>query len=378
MRTSRLAIEDDPIPVMRPLLPAADKILPYLERIDQARYYTNHGPLLVDLERRLAAHFQCTRTSIASAVNGTIALSAALLAVGAAPGKKCLVPAWTFVASAAAIWAANLTPHFVEVSPATWMLDPDALRKRDDLAEVGAVMVISAFGAPVDTASWDRFTADTGIPVIIDGAAAFDSVATVPAAGVGRSPIMISLHATKVFGIGEGAVVLSSDAAFVHRFRQICNFGVWGLPEGQVLGYNGKLSEYHAAVGLASLDAWKQRRAALATLTKKYALRLGKTPHLALPPGFGNGWVSSYANVVTEAPAATIIDRLTYMGIETRRWWRSGVHLQRAYEGFPRDPLPFTEHLAEHVFALPFFHDLTDAQLDRIVSCLSAAMAGPV
>lgn len=365
----------DPIPVMRPQLPRANELQQYLERIDEARYYSNHGPLLLELERRLADHFRVTPDQIAIVANGTVALSAALVAVGARTGTKCLLPSWTFVGSAAAVWAANLQPHFVDVDPDTWMLDPQALRRRDDLDEVGAVMVVSAFGSPVDTAAWDAFTRDTGIPVIIDGAASFDTVASVPHAAPGASPIMISLHATKVFGVGEGGLLLSTDENVVRRFNQICNFGVWDSPAGQILGYNGKLNEYNAAVGLAMLKQWDARRTRVAELTQRYKQRLASIAGVDTVPGYGDTWVSCYCNVRTSAPAAPAIERLRADGIETRRWWQSGVHVQRAYQHFSRDPLPVTEHLAEHVFGLPFFHDLHDAQIERVLERFESALS---
>lgn len=356
------------VPVMRPLLPPAEELLPYLQRIDEARYYSNHGELLRELEVKLAVHFGVPPQGLAVVANGTVALSAALLAVGAAGGSKCLLPSWTFVASAAAAWAANLRPHFVDVSPDTWMLDPNALRRRDDLHEVGAVMVVSPFGSPVDTAEWDAFTAETGIPVIIDAAAAFDTVSSVPSAKPGKSPIMISLHATKAFGTGEGGLVISTDGEVMERFRKICNFGVWAQP-AQILGYNGKLSEYHAAIGLAALKNWPLRREQLKRLTDLYIDGLKNGP-LGLLPAYGAGWVSCYCIVQTEEPAEELIRQLSAKGIETRRWWKAGVHVQQAYREFQRDELPITEYLADRVVGLPFFHDMTDDQLSSVLNAL--------
>ena len=362
------------IPVMRPQLPAADQLEAYLRRIDATRYYSNHGPLLRELERRLALHFHVQPAQLAVVANGTVALSAALLAVGAPAGTRCLLPSWTFVGSAAAVWAANLTPYFVDVSPQTWMLDPLELERRTDLDGVGAVMVVSAFGAPVDTAAWDAFTERTGIPVIIDCAASFDTVTSVASARPGKSPIMISLHATKVIGTGEGGLVLSTDERVMNRFHRICNFGVWDSPEGQILGYNGKLSEYHAAVGLAALDGWERRRESLAALTRRYATALAQRSVTTLPH-YANGWVSCYCNVAVDDAAGTIL-RLEKAGIATRRWWQSGVHRQRAYRPFGRDDLPVTDDLGSHVFGLPFFHDMTDAQFERVMRSFDEARSG--
>lgn len=357
------------VPVMRPQLPTAEQLQPYLERIDAARYYSNYGPLVRELEAAFAAHFRVTPDRVALVNNGTVALSAALVAAGARPGSKCLLPSWTFVGSAAAAWAANLVPHFVDVDPETWMLDLEGVKRRADLSEVGAVMIVSAFGSPVDTASCDRFTDETGIPVIIDCAASFDTVATVPTAAPGRSPIMISLHATKVLGTGEGGLVISTDETFVRRLNQVCNFGVWDSPAGQILGYNGKMSEYNAAVGLAFLKNWPARRARLAALTDRYANLLRTKPGINILPSFGSGWVSCYCNIAPKLRDFNQnIQALSNIGVETRRWWQSGVHVQPAYRNFPRDPLPHTERLAERVFGLPFFHDLSDFDFERVAN----------
>jgi len=366
------------IPLMRPQLPAFEELAPYLREIDERRWYTNFGPLVMRLEERLARHFGLPKSESVIVANGTTALSAALLAVGAKPGSTCLLPSWTFVASASAVWAANLEPHFVDVLPDTWQPDPDALRWRPDLAGVGAVMVVSPFGSPVDTRAWDRFSADTGIPVIIDGAASFDTVASVPAARVGHSPVMISLHATKGFGIGEGGLVLSTSESTIHRVRQVCNFGIWGSPEGQVLGYNGKVSEYHGAVGLAALDAWPARRAHLESRTQRYVAELARLDGVKLLPGYGAGWVSAYCTVYVPGNIHAIADRLKYMGIETRRWWNDGVHAQAAYRRFPHDELPVTADITAHALSLPFYHDITDEQIARVVGCLESALHAPV
>lgn len=365
------------IPLMRPQLPKFEQLEPYLREIDEHRWYTNFGPLVTRLEERLAEHFGLPKTESVIVANGTTALSASLLAVGAKPGSTALLPSWTFVASAAAVWAANLEPHFVDVDPDTWQPDPDALRRRPDLANVGAVMVVSPFGSPVDASAWDAFTADTGIPVIIDAAASFDTVASVPQARVGRSPVMISLHATKGFGIGEGGLVLSTSESVIHRVRQVCNFGIWGSPEGQILGYNGKVSEYHGAVGLATLDVWPARRLQLQSRTRRYIAELSRLPGVKLLPGYGDGWVSAYCTVYVPGNVHAISDRMKYMGIETRRWWQDGVHAQAAYRRFPHDELPVTADITAHALSLPFYHDITDEQIARVVDCLENALHAP-
>jgi dTDP-4-amino-4,6-dideoxygalactose transaminase len=359
---------------MRPQLPTLSELAPYLREIDQNRWYSNFGPLVNRFEERLAGHFGLPSTNLVVVANGTTALSATLLALGAKPGTRCLVPSWTFVASAAAICNANLIPQFIDVSRDTWEPNAQALRERSDLDGVGAVMVVSPFGAPVDVIGWDHFSSDTGIPVIIDAAAAFDTVATIDAARPGQRPVMISLHATKVLGIGEGGLVLSTSESIIHRLRQVCNFGIWGSAGGQILGYNGKLSEYHAAVGLAALDSWPSRRAALISRTQRYLRELERLPQVQPLPGYGQGWVSAYCTVLVPGNIHAIIDHMGNLGIETRRWWQDGVHAQPAYRHFPHDDLPVTGDITAHALSLPFSHDISDEQIVDVVDCLGRAL----
>ncbi|HXY99702.1 MAG TPA: DegT/DnrJ/EryC1/StrS family aminotransferase [Stellaceae bacterium] len=359
------------IPVLRPQLPRRETYLDYLREIDENRWYSNHGPLVRRFEARLAAHFDLPAEGVATFANGTIALTAGLLALGVRAKQRCLLPSWTFIASAASVLAAGLVPHFVDVDRETWALDPDALARRKDLASVGAVMAVSPFGAPLDRARWEKFTARTGIPVLIDAAAGFDSVASIPAAGSGPTPIMISLHATKVLGVGEGAVLLSSDRPLVQVAQQYGNFGFYGVAEAMVPGINGKLSEYAAAIGLAALEQWPARRAQSLALASTYRAALMDLPRVALAPGFGRGWVSSTCCVTVPGDGLIVGERLAALGIETRRWWRRGCHHQPAYGALPRDPLPVTEDLARRCLGLPFYPDLGAAEVERIVESLA-------
>ena len=321
-----------PIAIMRPKLPPADALLPYLQEIDESRWYSNFGPLLRRFQARLAEHFGVPEDGVACVANGTTALTAGLLALGVRKGSQCVIPSWTFVATPSAARAAGLKPYFVDASERSWAIDPDAVRALVGQEDFGAVIPVSPFGAPIDRAPWDRFTEETGIPVIIDAAAGFDAVARIPVMRPGPTPIMISLHATKPFGVGEGGMLLCTDASFIARVRQTINWGLRGRREALVIGINAKLNEYAAAVGLAGLDAWEDCRASWGVLTDHYRSRLVKMPEISLCPGYGMDWVSSYCNIALPvgADAPMVIERLHQAHIDTRQWWGRGCHRQAA------------------------------------------------
>ncbi|WP_338663453.1 aminotransferase class I/II-fold pyridoxal phosphate-dependent enzyme [Pararoseomonas sp. SCSIO 73927] len=353
------------IPVARPRLPAAEAILPYLQEIDANHWYANHGLLWLRLQSRLAAHWGMGGDEVALTANATLALALALRATGVAPGRKCLMPAWTFVATAGAARGAGLVPHFADVDAGTWALDPDAVEARPDLGEMGAILVVAPFGRPLDLARWDALSDRTGVPVIVDAAAAFDALRDGGPMAVGRAPVVVSLHATKSFGIGEGGAVLSRDAAWLERLRRLSNFGFLGSRDAVLAGTNAKMSEYAAAIGLAAMDAWPGTRAGWRSITRHYADAL---EHAGLPssPGFGGDWVSATLSVLWPGEGADGAAALAREGIGTLRWWGDGCHRNPAYADCPRDPLPVTEAIARRAIGLPFWRDMTATQVEYI------------
>jgi dTDP-4-amino-4,6-dideoxygalactose transaminase len=351
-------------------MPSADAILPYLQRIDAKRWYSNFGPLLIELEARLAARF-ARPTLVCTAVNGTQALTLALQALKARPGGLCIMPSWTFVATAHAAIQAGLTPWFLDVDPVTGVLDADHVRERLAHAPgpVSAVIPVAAFGQPLDPEAWARLRDDPGLPVVIDAAASFDSVRAAPV------PTMVSLHATKSLGVGEGGLIASEDAAFIDRFRALTSFGFQGDREARFAAHNAKISEYTCAVGLTALDQWPSTRTAYASTAQRLRMALLHTPTARLQPGWGLDWVSSTC-VVELPPGATdaVEAALKDQGVDTRRWWGHGCHRSPAFADCPADPLPVTERLAASTLGLPYFADMDLDQVNRVAMALAAAL----
>ena len=360
------------IPVMRPMLPAAERLLPYLRQIDTARIYSNFGPLALSFEQRLATHFELPETAVVTVANATLGLALALLAQQVRPGTLCMLPAWTFIASAHAVRLAGLVPYFVDVDARTWAIDATSI---EDLisqapAQVGAVMPVVPFGQPIDLAAWDRFRASTGVPVVIDAAAGFDAL--VP----GESPAVVSLHATKTLGIGEGGFVVSTHESLIKEVGTRANFGFRGRRTAAVPAMNAKLSEYHAAVGLAALDEWPQARVEWAAVARDYRRALPESNRVRFQSGFGESWVSSTCNLsFADIDAAQVERLLADARIDSRSWWGDGAHAHPATLACPHAPLPMTERLARSTIGVPLFRDLTAADVGRVAECIHAAEA---
>jgi dTDP-4-amino-4,6-dideoxygalactose transaminase len=361
---------DRPVPIARPRLPTRAAIAPYLDRIDDARWYANNGPLVRELDARLAARLG-GGAEVVTVANGTVALTLALRAAGARPGTLCLMPAWTFVASAHAALDAGLTPYFVDVDPATWMLDPAAVCAAIAAApaQVGAIMPVAAFGRIPDLNLWRQMADGTGLPVVVDCAAGFDGLASAPV------PVTVSLHATKTVGAGEGGYVACEDGALIERVRAMSAFGFRGERISTCAAVNAKLSEYAAAVALASLDAWPGDRARFALTAQRLRAGLALTPEIGFQDGWGARWISSVCVVSTPDRAAPgMSNALRAAGVETRDWWGAGCHVHPAFARCPRAPLPVTERLAASTLGLPYFIDLDEDASARIIEALAETL----
>jgi dTDP-4-amino-4,6-dideoxygalactose transaminase len=360
------------IAILRPKLPTASRIAPYLDAIDSSRIYSNFGPLVLSLEERLATHFGVGREMVTTTANATQGLTLALTAMAARPGTLCVMPAWTFIASAHAAFSAGLLPYFADVDAQTWALDPDAL---DEViahapAPVGAVMAVAPFGRPIDGVAWDRFRARTGLPVVIDAAAGFDSL--VPC----ETPSVVSLHATKVIGVGEGGFVVTTDEALIKGIRTRANFGFNASRTSIAASTNAKLSEYHAAVGHAALDEWPDARTDWMAVAAAYRKTLEQSNRIRYQTGFGSDWIAS--TCLLEMPGSDTSDTervLAAAGVETRRWWGDGAHLHPSTAMFPRAALPVTEQLAKSTLSVPFYRDLNQTQIETVTAAIRTAMS---
>jgi dTDP-4-amino-4,6-dideoxygalactose transaminase len=348
--------------VARPRLPSAAALLPYLERIDEARWYSNFGPLLKGFEQRLTERFGA-EAAVTTAVNATQLITLTLHALDLPAGSLVAIPSWTFVATAHAVLQAGLVPWFLDVGEETAMLDPGQVHAALGRAPgpVSAVIPVCAHGAMPDVDAWLAFQAETGLPVILDAAAAFD------AACDARLPTIVSLHATKVVGIGEGGFLATEDKALALRVRQLTTYGFRGIRESEFVATNAKLSEYAAAVGHAALDAWPADRLRFCLSAQLLRAAFAATPDVVFQPGWGTEWATSVCVVRTPgADALALAASLAEAGVETRFWWGDGCHRARAFQGYPRDDLAVTERLARTTLGLPFAVDLTVADANRV------------
>ena len=355
-------LDQPEIPVMKPKLPRHERLLGYLKRIDDSRTYTNFGPLHRELEARLAEYFGVRTEEVLLVTNGTLALQGAVAV--APPAAEWLMPSWTFVASAEAVAAAGPSIRFGDVDPDSWAMELD--QHTANLPH----MVVAPFGDSPRLREVRQVVKTS--PVVIDAASCFDSCRSLGSADLSNSMVMVSLHATKLVTTGEGGVLIG-DAAWVSDVKRWSNFGFRGRRIADVRGTNAKMSEYSAAVGLASLDEWASTREQLSKVFAQYRTGLGELG-IVLQPSLARGYLTSTA--VAKFPDRQSRDTaraaLHRNAIESRAWWSDGVHQMPTFSGCTqREPLVETELLASTTLGLPFFVDLTPDNINRVIDVIA-------
>ena len=361
------------IAVAAPDMPSSREIAPYLERIDRSGWCSDFGPLLSEFEARLQARF-APGTHVVTTANGTLALTLLLEAMGLPRGALCALPSWTFVATAHAVRMAGLVPWFVDVDPVEGELTPGGLTAQLAAAPgpVVAAIPIAVMGKPLAAAAWRGFQDATGIRVLIDAAAGFDTAREAPV------PVMVSLHATKALGIGEGAFIATEGEDLAQRFRAMTNFGFLGDRISRHVATNAKLSEYAAAVGLAALDGWPERRSRYLAVGRRLRMALADEPRISFQDGWGVDWISSTCIIrVGQGPLDAIEVALAASGVDIRRWWGAGCHRAPAFRDCPSADLAVTEALADSTLGLPFSAGLTGTQINAIATAVKAALDLP-
>lgn len=347
------------IKVLVPLMPTAAQVLPYLLEMDASRVYVKGGPLVRRLEQQLTDLVGAPCTAVA---NGTVSLELALRALGLPPGAGVLVPAVTFVASGQAIVNAGLQPVICDVGRDAWQLEPDAAQHIVMHAPgIHAVMPVATFGLAVPFEPWDAFNRRTRIPVLIDAAGAiYDQV-------VGQNAeilVSFSLNATKALGAGEGGAVASFNRAALERIASLANFGPGGT--------NARMSEYHAAVALASLQqtspAWR------AMLHGRYAERLHDSIQII---GGGQSRRTLYPVLLPEhINADEVGQEMARAGIETKAWYRPFLDERDEFLGCPKyGPMPNTDQLRRRLIGLPFHAFMTADDLELVCDTINGILA---
>src|SRR6185312_153204 len=313
--------------------------------------------------------------------SGTAGLMAAVAALHeprpGEPPREALMPSFTFPATAQAARWAGLTPRLLDVNPHHCHVAPEQLDRELALRgeRVALVIAVSSFGTPPPPEvrrRWERACRDAGVSLIVDSAAGFGAIAAdgVPVGRQGDVEV-VSFHATKPFAIGEGGAVFTRSSELCERIELIVNFGLGADRSVQMpLGLNGKMSELHAATGLAVLDDFD---AALDVRRKAARALREAAPSLGWQRECERSTWQFVPVRFPDAAAAAAAEERSRGEVETRRYYLP-LHRMPAFADAPvgADGLAHTERLASQLVCLPMAADLSAEELDSIAAALGA------
>jgi dTDP-4-amino-4,6-dideoxygalactose transaminase len=320
--------------------------------------------------------------------SGTAALHLALLAHGVGPGDEVLVSSFTFAATANAVTYTGASPRFLDSETVSWNLDPQLLA--DELAAADAagrlpraVVAVDLYGQCADYDAVAPLCAQYGVALVEDAAEALGSLHGGRAAGTLGDIGILSFNGNKIITTSGGGALLSPDPEVADRARYLATQARQPAVhyEHTDIGFNYRLSNLLAAMGRAQLERLPAMSARRAAINEHYRRSLADVPGLAFMPlapwsspergGHWNGWLTC---VTFDDP--THRDRvqaaLSAVDIESRPLWKP-MHLQPVFASAPARVNGTSEWLFDHGLCLPSGSVLSDAQVDRVVSVVSAA-----
>jgi dTDP-4-amino-4,6-dideoxygalactose transaminase len=358
-----------PLRVGRPNVGSRETFLRLVGEMFDRGCLSNDGPLVVELEKRIAAYLGVAHCI--AICNGTVALQIAIRAVGMT--GEVIVPSYTFIATAQALLWQGITPVFADIDPVSHNLDPVAVRQMITPRTTGMIGV-HLWGRAAPIPELETIAKEHGLHMLYDSAHAFGcSMNGKMIGGFGRAEVF-SFHATKFFNTFEGGAIVTDDHQLADKVRLMRNFGFGGPADVIQAGTNGKMPEVCAAMGLANFDHLDTFIEAKWLNYQAYCHGLRCVPGVTLLP-YNETERNNFQYVVIEVgpgSAATrneIVAALHARNVWARKYFWPGCHAMLPHgEPFPRASLALqnTILVAERVAVLPTGMNVTIEEVRSI------------
>ncbi len=327
------------------------------------------GPMVTQFEKKFA---EFAGVKHAVAVNtGTAALHSAVVAAGVKQGDEVILPSFTFVATAEAVVMAGGKPVFTDIDPETYNLSPDEIEK-NVTKKTRAIIPVDLYGFSVDSKPIRKIAAEHDLAVVEDAAQAHGATYAGKPAGVFADAACWSLYASKNITTGEGGVATTDNDEIAETLRLIRTHGEKDKYVSRMLGYNYRMSEIQAAIGIVQLEKLPTFVAKRRENAKKLTRLLTASDRLKLPAESEERRHSWYLYTVRLQNATgnernKIVEQLQTKDIGAVAYYVNPVHQMPYYrETFGERKLPETEKAARQVFSLPVHPGVTEEQVDYI------------
>lgn len=353
------------------------RALAYLRECLDTGWVSTAGQWVNRFEQELASSTGAAH--VVAVTNGTVALRLAMHLVGVEPGDEVFVPPLSFVATANAVAHLGAVPHFVDVESTTLAMDPVALAERlEQLAErqggqllnretgrrLAAVLPVHVFGHPADGTALRKVADAWGLPLVEDAAEALGSWRGEIHCGLFGAVGTLSFNGNKLITTGGGGALLTNDTDLAQRARHLSTTAKLPHPwafEHDAVGWNDRLPNLNAALGVAQLEDLDRRLGAKRQLAERYGAAMAGLEGVELveePVSCrSNHWLVTLRFSASD-PQKAELQRLHLLnsahaaGLLLRPVWKP-LHQLPMYAGAPRGKLPMAEDQAQRLVNLP-------------------------
>jgi dTDP-4-amino-4,6-dideoxygalactose transaminase len=353
---------DKPIHVTQPSLPPLVEYVQFLKEIWETGILTHNGPLLQRLERELSIKLGIK--NFIAVTNGTVAIQMAIKALDL-KGEIITTP-FSWVATISAIKWEGCTPIFCDVDSQSLNIDTSKLESLISDKTV-AIMPVHVFGNPCDVEGIARIAKKYNLKVIYDAAHAIGSTYKGKSVFEFGDISATSLHGTKLLNTAEGGGCITTNQELFERLKRIRFFGHDNSKVVIEDGFNGKMTEVHAALGLANLkyfeDVLQDRKAKYF----RYYHALSGNGQFTFQRLNGDGCNYSYFPIIfkNEEQLIEVERRLNENGVYPRRYFYPSLNTMNHIVGSVS--MPISENISQRILCLPLYKNLTNEEVDSII-----------
>lgn len=361
------------ISAQRPLLSNYKLLIKNLSKIDKNRFYSNYGPLYYTVKKKIENHFKLKKFSITFSSSGHSAIQACCNLIASKNKKKyVIIPSFCFASDPQAVIQSGLKPIFVDINPDSLEMNYHEAKKilnryKKDCA---AILICSPFGYPLEIKKIVKFFSNFNIPIIYDAADAIINTNEI----IEKSNLFytFSFHPTKNLPSNESGMIISAKSN-EDKLSAILNFGI-NLKDRKInfLGFNGKFSEYDAAILDANFSNLKKRRLRIKDINR-YLIYKIKNKNLINQNNFGINWYSLKVVLYHKRKSYFKLKKFFEKNrIEIFKPWNEKIISNYSiFRKYKKTSLKFAKFIDNKIFAIPIHYDMTKSKLDYIIKIVN-------
>ena len=356
------------INVTKTYLPEKEKYKKYVDKIYENGWITNNGPLVRELEKRLAEFLGVK--NIVLVANGTVALEIAYRTLSIK--DYVITTPFSFVATTSSLVTNGLKPIFADINPDTLNIDPENI-KNAITKNTSAIVPVHVFGNGCEVEEIEQIAKENNLKVIYDAAHAFDVKYK------GQSILnygdisTLSFHATKLFHTIEGGALIINDDELVQKARYLINFGIENQESIPELGTNAKMNEFEAAMGLALLDDMEMLGLKRKDIYEKYQQGLKGVVQLQLQNHNSTQNCSYFPIILKNDRQTKLVQKaLNTQDIYPRKYFYPSLNTLSYIE--PKQDMPVSMDISGRILCLPIYPDLGDKEQSKIIQVIQGSL----